>query len=155
VLWNPQTNATLTDFWDISQPNGTWSRQMYFFLTKGEPASSGTTTNGYPETKFVWVVGNQRVYKVWEVQVTDLAAFNTARSAMTNAWEGFAASAGFSDVNDGVVSGPDAGEPLGGVRHGGPPHAFPLATVRGMYDAGQSLHNLVISIPKITAGSLQ
>lgn len=157
VHWDPRVNFYTSAFWDPGTPSGTpnWSHHMTYLVNDGEPAvkcpiATTTCSSAAPATKMVWLISNERVYRTWEIDVGDMGTFNSMRD---DAAANVKTAAGGSSITYGVVTGTDSSPPLGGVHHGGPPHAWPIATVTKTFNAVNSFRGL--DLGNIQAGQMQ
>jgi len=155
VPWSARLISN-SDYWDPSIVGGVPNLQMVAFVVNGEAPTYDANGNIIdPATRMVWLVSNARVYKVYEVYVADVAQMTQmTRNAFTVVENGFAAQ-GYSAPGSSIIVGVDGGVTGGGIKGGGPPHGFPYAVVRGMYDNAAAVRNVIVAIPNIGANSLQ
>lgn len=142
VHWDPKVNKFNTAFWDPGTnpavPN--WSSYMTYVNNEGNPAVRcpvpvAACPGAREATRMIWLISNERVYRTWEVDVSDMPLFN---SMLGDAIANVKSFAGGSAVNWAIVTGTDTHPP----KFGGPPHAWPLSTVNKMYSAVQSFRGL-------------
>ena len=156
VWWSARYTAQ-SDYWDFGIPGAgtTVNLQMTAFIVNGEAATldaNGRVTD--PATRFVWLISNTGVYKVYEVYVGDIAQMKQIMgSVFTNVENNYAAS-GYQAPGSSIIVGVDGGVSGGGKKGGGPPHGFPTAVVQQMINVNHTTTGVIIAIPQIGAGSL-
>ncbi|MEO8841186.1 MAG: hypothetical protein ABI591_03360 [Kofleriaceae bacterium] len=144
--WDFGTSATIA----AAPPN----LQMTAFIVNGEAATYTAAGAGTEATRMVWLISNSRVFKVYEVYVSDVGQMSQMmHSAFTNVENGYAAQ-GYQAPGSSIIVGVDGGVTGGGKKGGGPPHGFPTAVVQAMVNNAAAVRSVIVAIPNIGAGSL-
>jgi hypothetical protein len=153
IAWSAREFNTNFDYW-APPVGGVPNLQMVAFVVNGAPAVFDANGNVIvPATRMVWLVSNAGVFRVYEVDVPDVAQMTqTTHNAFTVVENSYAAQ-GYSTPGSDIIVGVDGGVVIkqGG---GGPPHGFPVAVVNTMVNMAGSIRPIIINVQNVGAGSL-
>jgi hypothetical protein len=147
--WWSSKLISSADYWDHG------NSQMVAFIVNGEAAGGGAAGATSEATRMVWLISNSRVYKVYEVYLSDVAQMTqTMRNVFTNVENSMPAQTAQGAPGSAIIVGVDGGVTGGGKKGGGPVHGFPTTVVQSMVNSAASVRSVVISVPFFGAGSL-
>jgi hypothetical protein len=161
IPWNDRTYSSVWDYWAPPPAPTTTSTtsvvvpnlQMVAFVVNGAPAVldpvSGATT--VPATRMVWLISNRGVFRVYQVNVDDVAEMEQfARNSFTIV-ENYYEAVGYSSPGSTIIVGVGGGAVV--PKGGGTPHGEPLTVVNAMVGYALTARSLIVNVQDVGRNS--